>query len=107
VAETQRGASTITMQLARNISFYAAKEALRKLKKCCFAMQIERRTDKIRFSSCILNIVSFGKRAYGAPARHTPTTARPLTQLTLRMGHVGGIPQRPSASDPVNAPKHD
>jgi len=42
------------------------------------AMQIERQLTKDQILELYLNIVSFGKRAYGAQARHTTIRGRPL-----------------------------
>lgn len=103
--EERRGASTITMQLARNISFSPEKKALRKLKEMLLAIQIERQLTKDQILELYLNVVSFGKRAYGAQAAAYTYYGRPLNQLALpEWAMLAGIPQRPSAANPVNAP---
>ena len=103
--EDRRGASTITMQLARNISFSPERKALRKLKEIVLAMQIERQLSKDQILELYLNVVSFGKRAYGAQAAAYTYYGRPLAQLGLpEWAMLAGIPQRPSAANPVNAP---
>ena len=103
--EERRGASTITMQLARNISFSPEKKALRKLKEMLLAIQIERQLTKDQILELYLNVVSFGKRAYGAQAAAYTYYGRPLNQLGLsEWAMLAGIPQRPSAANPVNAP---
>ncbi len=101
----QRGASTITMQLARNISFSPERTALRKLKEVLLALQIERELSKDEILELYLNVVPFGKRAYGAEAAALTYYGRPLQELELpQWAMLAGIPQRPSAANPVNSP---
>ena len=101
----QRGASTITMQLARNISFSPERTALRKLKEVLLALQIERELSKDEILELYLNVVPFGKRAYGAQAAALTYYGQPLDRLELpQWAMLAGIPQRPSAANPVNSP---
>lgn len=102
----QRGASTITMQLARNISFSPERTAIRKLKEVMLALQIEQELSKDEILELYLNVVPFGKRAYGAQAAALTYYGRPLQELELpQWAMLAGIPQRPSAANPVNSPE--
>src|SRR5690606_5550752 len=53
-----------------------------------------------------INAVPFGKRAYGAQAAAFTYYGKPLEQLTLaQLAMLAGIPQAPSAGNPINGPK--
>jgi penicillin-binding protein 1A len=62
------GASTITMQLARNVSFSLERRFLRKFKEMLLAIKIEQELSKNEILELYINIVPFGKRAHGAEA---------------------------------------
>ena len=62
------GASTITMQLARNISFSLERRFLRKFKEMLLALKIETELEKDEILELYINEMPFGKRAYGAEA---------------------------------------
>ena len=101
----QRGASTITMQLARNISFSPERTIIRKLKEVMLAFQIEQELSKNEILELYLNVVPFGKRAYGAQAAAFTYYGKPLEKLALpQWAMLAGIPQRPSAANPINSP---
>jgi monofunctional biosynthetic peptidoglycan transglycosylase len=63
-----RGASTITMQLAKNLYLDPSKNPLRKLKEIVIAHQLERTLSKRRIFELYLNIVEWGRNIYGAEA---------------------------------------
>ena len=64
----RQGASTITMQLARNLYFGYAQNISRKIKEALTAIQIERTYSKEEILSMYLNINFFGNNAYGIRA---------------------------------------
>lgn len=66
--ELRQGASTITMQLARNLYFGYAQTFDRKIKEALTAIQIERTYSKEEILSMYLNITFFGNHAYGIRA---------------------------------------
>ena len=66
--EIRSGASTITMQLARNISFSLEQTFIRKFKEMLLALKIEQELSKDEILELYVNVVPFGKRAYGAQA---------------------------------------
>ena len=99
------GASTITMQLARNVSFTLERRFLRKFKEMLLALKIERELTKDEILELYINIAPFGKRAYGAQAAALTYYGKPLGELTLpQHAMLAGIPQRPSAANPINGP---
>ncbi|HSG89870.1 MAG TPA: PBP1A family penicillin-binding protein [Pseudomonadales bacterium] len=99
------GASTITMQLARNISFSLEQTFLRKFKEMLLAVKIENELTKDEILELYLNVIPFGKRAYGAEAAALTYYGKSLKDLDLaQWAMLAGIPQAPSAGNPVNGP---
>ena len=100
------GASTITMQLARNVSFSLERRFLRKFKEMLLSLKIEQELTKDEILELYVNIVPFGKRAYGAQAAAFTYYGAPLNQLNLpQLAMLAGIPQAPSAANPINGPE--
>jgi penicillin-binding protein 1A len=99
------GASTITMQLARNISFSLERKFLRKFKEMLLALKIERELSKDEILELYINVVPFGKRAYGAQAGALTYYGKLLKDLNLaQLAMLVGIPNAPEAGNPVNGP---
>ncbi|MEM1228954.1 MAG: PBP1A family penicillin-binding protein [Pseudomonadota bacterium] len=104
--EITSGASTITMQVSRNISFSLEQTFLRKFKEMLLALKIERALTKDEILELYINAVPFGKRAYGAQAAAYTYYDQPLTELSLaQLAMLAGIPQAPSAGNPINGPE--
>ena len=99
------GASTITMQLARNVSFTLERSFLRKFKEMLLSLKIEQELSKQEILELYINLVPFGKRAYGAQAAAATYYGKPLEELSLaQLAMLAGIPQRPEAGNPINGP---
>ena len=104
--EIRSGASTITMQLARNISFSLEQTFIRKFKEMLLALKIEQELSKEEILQLYINVVPFGKRAYGAQAAALTYYGKPLKDLSLtQLAMLAGIPQAPSAGNPINGPE--
>ena len=104
--EIRSGASTITMQLARNISFSLEQRFIRKFKEMLLALKIERELSKDEILELYVNVVPFGKRAYGAQAAAYTYYGKPLKDLDLaQLAMLAGIPQAPTAGNPINGPE--
>jgi penicillin-binding protein 1A len=104
--EIRSGASTITMQLARNISFSLEQTFIRKFKEMLLALQLERELSKDEILELYFNVVPFGKRAYGAQAAAYIYYGRPLNELDIaQLAMLAGIPQAPTAGNPINGPE--
>lgn len=100
------GASTITMQLARNVSFTLERSFLRKFKEMLLSLKIEQELSKDEILELYVNLVPFGKRAYGAEAAAVTYYGKSLNQLTLaQLAMLAGTPQRPEAGNPINGPE--
>jgi penicillin-binding protein 1A len=103
--EIGTGASTITMQLARNVSFSLERTFIRKFKEMLLALKIEQELTKDEILELYINLVHYGKRAYGAQAAALTYYGKPLDELNLpQLAMLAGIPQAPSAGNPVNGP---
>ena len=85
----QRGGSTITMQVAKNLYLNPSKNPLRKAKEIAIAWQLENALTKRRIFEIYLNIVELGPNIYGAEAasRHyfgkSAANLAPLEAATL------------------------
>ena len=99
------GASTITMQLAKNVSLSLEQTFIRKFKEMLLAIKIERELTKDEILELYINIAPFGKRAYGAQAAAYTYYGKPLDGLNVaQLAMLAGIPKRPEAGNPINGP---
>ncbi|MDA1073567.1 MAG: PBP1A family penicillin-binding protein [Proteobacteria bacterium] len=104
--EIRGGFSTITMQLSRNVSFTLERTIIRKLKEMLLALKIEQELTKDEILELYINVVPFGKRAYGAEAAARTYYGKPLVDLSLpQLAMLAGIPQAPTAGNPINGPE--
>jgi len=100
-----QGASTITMQVARNFFLDRKKTYSRKLKEILLALKIDKELSKDKVLELYLNKVYFGRRAYGVGAASQIYYNKPLNQLTLpEMAMLAGLPQAPSRNNPIDNP---
>lgn len=96
-----QGASTITMQLARNLYLTRDRTYVRKTNEAILALQVERRFTKQEILERYLNKVYFGRQAYGVAAaadryfgiRLAAGDSLPLSAAAF----LAGLPQSPSA----------
>lgn len=101
-----QGASTITMQVARNFFLSRKKTYGRKIKEILLALKIDKELSKNKVLELYLNKVYFGKQAYGVAAAAEVYYGKPLKQLTLaQMAMIAGLPQAPSRNNPLNNPE--
>lgn len=101
-----QGASTITMQVARNFFLSRKKTFGRKLNEVLLAIKIEKELPKDKILELYLNKIYFGKRAYGVQAAAQVYYGTTVDKLTLaQMAMIAGLPQAPSAINPINNPE--
>lgn len=101
-----QGASTITMQVARNFFLTRKKTYLRKINEILLALRIEKLLSKEEIFNLYLNKIFFGKHAYGIAAAAEVYYGTTIDKLTLaQMAMIAGIPQSPSKSNPLRNPK--
>ncbi len=96
-----QGASTITMQVARDFYLSPQKTPLRKFTEALVAYKIEHELTKDQILERYLNQVYLGQRAYGVAAAAQVYFGKPLGQLSLAQAAVlAGLPKAPSAFNP-------
>jgi len=103
--EIQEGASTITMQLARNFFLTFERAWMRKIKEAFIAVHIEQLLSKDEILELYLNKITFGHRAHGVGAAAQVYYGKPLKDLTLaQMATIAGLPKAPSNLNPISNP---
>ena len=102
----RQGASTITMQVARNFFLSKEKTLTRKFTEMLLAFKIEHSLSKDQILELYVNQIYLGQRAYGFAAAAQIYFGKPLDQLTLgEMAMLAGLPKAPSSFNPVVNPK--
>ncbi|MXW54640.1 MAG: PBP1A family penicillin-binding protein [Gammaproteobacteria bacterium] len=103
----KRGASTITMQLPRNIADLSREQTfVRKFREMLLAIKIERELTKDEILELYINIVPFGKHSYGVQAAAYTYYGKPVHELNLaQLAMLAGLPKRPEAGNPINGPE--
>ena len=102
----RQGASTITMQVARNFFLTREKTISRKLYEILLAFKIEQNLTKDQILEVYINQIFLGRRAYGfAVASHT-YFGKPIRDLNIpEAAMLAGLPKAPSTYNPVVNPK--
>ncbi len=97
-----QGASTITMQVARNFFLSSEKTFTRKIYEVLLASEIERKLTKNQILELYLNQIDLGKRAYGFAAASQTYFGKEISQITLaEAAMLAGLPKAPSAFNPA------
>jgi penicillin-binding protein 1A len=102
----REGASTITMQVARNFFLSGEKTLTRKFSEVLLALKIEHSLTKDQILELYINQIYLGQRAYGFAAAAQTYFGRPLEQLSLaEAAMLAGLPKAPSRYNPVVNPR--
>ncbi len=102
---TSEGASTITMQVARNYFLSPEKTYTRKIREVLLAFKIEREFNKNQILELYLNKIFLGSRAYGFAAAAQIYFGKNLNELALpEMALLAGLPKAPSRYSPLANP---
>lgn len=105
-ASKAQGASTITMQVARNFYLSTEKTFTRKIFEVLLALEIERKLTKNQILELYLNQIFLGRRAYGFAAAAQIYYGKPIQKLTIaESAMLAGLPKAPSAFNPVVNPR--
>ena len=105
-SDIRTGASTITMQLAKVVSFGREQVFIRKFKEMLTALQIERELGKDEILALYVNIMSFGKNAYGVQAAAHTYYGKPAAELNIpQLAMLAGILKKPEGGNPINGPE--
>jgi penicillin-binding protein 1A len=98
----RQGASTITMQVARNFFLTSEKTLTRKFNEALLSFKIERNLTKDRILEIYINQIYLGQRAYGFGAASLVYFGKPLTEASVaEIAMLAGLPKAPSRYNPV------
>ena len=98
----KEGASTITMQVARNFFLSNEKTLTRKLSEAMLAMKIEHSLSKDKILELYINQIYLGQRAYGFEAAAHAYFGKSMRELSLaEFAMLAGLPKAPSRYNPV------
>jgi penicillin-binding protein 1A len=101
----KEGASTITMQVARNFFLSSEKTFTRKINEALLAIKIEHALSKDEILELYINHIFLGQRAYGFAAAAQIYFGKPLTKINIaEAAMLAGLPKAPSAYNPVVNP---
>ncbi|WGS49604.1 penicillin-binding protein 1A [Paraburkholderia sp. D15] len=101
-----QGASTITMQVARNFFLSSEKTYTRKIYEMLLAYKIESKLTKDQILEVYMNQIYLGQRAYGFASAARVYFGKDMKDLTLaESAMLAGLPKAPSAYNPVVNPK--
>jgi len=102
----RQGASTITMQVARNFFLSREKTFTRKFHEALLAFKIEASLSKDQILELYINQIFLGQRAYGFAAAAQTYFGKTLDQLEVaEMAMLAGLPKAPSRFNPVVNPQ--
>ncbi|MDM0017932.1 penicillin-binding protein 1A [Variovorax saccharolyticus] len=100
-----QGASTITMQVARNVYLSSEKTLTRKIYEVLLTFKLEHLLSKDQIFEIYLNQIYLGNRAYGFAAASEAYFGKPLSEITIaQAAMLAGLPKAPGANNPVNNP---
>ena len=101
----RRGASTITMQVARNFFLSTEKTYWRKLTEILLAFKIEKSLSKDEILELYLNKIYLGHHAYGVGAAAQVYYGKSVNDLTTaQSATIAALPKAPSRVNPINSP---
>ena len=100
-----QGASTITMQVARNVYLSSEKTYTRKLYEVLLTFKLEHQLSKDQILEIYMNQIYLGNRAYGFAAAADTYFGKPLKDLTIaEAAMLAGLPKSPSGNNPISNP---
>ncbi len=101
----REGASTITMQVARNFFLSPEKTMSRKFNEVLMTFKIEHNLSKNQILELYINQIYLGQRAYGFAAAAQTYYGKTLDKITLaEAAMLAGLPKAPSRNNPVANP---
>ena len=101
-----QGASTITMQVSRDMFLTPKRDMKRKMSEVYISLLMEAEFTKEEIFTLYVNKIFLGQRAYGVGAAAEVYFGKSLDQLTLaEMATLAGIPTAPSVVNPVASPE--
>ena len=101
-----QGASTISMQVARNVYLTAEKTYTRKIYEVLLTFKLEHMLTKEQILEIYMNQIFLGHRAYGFAAAAQAYYGKPLKDITVdEAAMLAGLPKAPSAFNPISNPR--
>jgi penicillin-binding protein 1A len=101
-----QGASTITMQVARNVYLSSEKTYTRKIYEILLTYKLEHLLTKDQILEIYMNQIFLGNRAYGFASASEAYFGKPLKDITIaEAAMLAGLPKAPSAFNPIVNPK--
>jgi penicillin-binding protein 1A len=101
-----QGASTITMQVARNVYLSSEKTFTRKIYEVLLTFKLEHMLTKDQILEIYMNQIFLGNRAYGFAAASEAYFGKPLKDISIaEAAMLAGLPKAPSAYNPIINPK--
>ncbi|MDR0479703.1 MAG: penicillin-binding protein 1A [Burkholderiaceae bacterium] len=101
-----QGASTITMQVARNIYLTKEKTFTRKAYEALLTFKLEHELTKDQILGIYMNQIYLGNRAYGFAAASEAYFGTPLKNITIaQAAMLAGLPKSPSGNNPLVNPE--
>ncbi|MDE2615553.1 MAG: penicillin-binding protein 1A [Burkholderiales bacterium] len=101
-----QGASTITMQVARNVYLSSEKTFTRKIYEILLTFKLEHLLTKDQILEIYMNQIYLGNRAYGFAAAAETYFGKALKDITIaEAAMLAGLPKAPSAYNPISNPK--
>jgi penicillin-binding protein 1A len=98
-----QGASTITMQVARNVYLSAEKSYTRKIYEILLTFKLEHALTKNQILEIYMNQIYLGQRAYGFAAASETYFGKPLKDISIaEAAMLAGLPKAPSAYNPIS-----
>lgn len=97
-----QGASTITMQVARNVYLSNERTYTRKIYEMLLTFKLEHLLTKEQILEVYMNQIYLGNRSYGFAAASEAYFGKPLASITTgEAAMLAGIPKFPSTANPV------
>ncbi len=101
-----QGASTITMQVARNVYLSSEKTYTRKIYEILLTYKLEHMLSKDQILEIYMNQIFLGNRAYGFASAAETYFGKSLREITIaEAAMLAGLPKAPSAYNPISNPK--
>ena len=101
-----QGASTITMQVARNVYLSAEKSYTRKIYEILLTFKLEHLLTKDQILEIYMNQIFLGNRAYGFATASETYFGKPLKDISIaQAAMLAGLPKAPSSYNPIANPK--
>ena len=100
-----QGASTITMQVARNVYLTAEKSYTRKIYEILLTFKLERSLTKNQILEVYMNQIFLGNRSYGFAAASETYFGKSLKDVSIaEAAMLAGLPKAPSTYNPIANP---